>query len=72
MRRDGSDTIDGDSWDEAWGAVEKAVARGWARKERRIPPYLCVDEKSFAKHHRYETVICDAQRGTGRVRGGGA
>src|SRR5947208_3559349 len=43
--------------------IEEAVARGWARKERRIPPYLCVDEKAFAKRHRYETVICDAERG---------
>ena len=60
----GATRLTGTSWDEAWGAVEKAVARGWARKERRIPPYLCVDEKSFAKHHRYETVIGDAQRGT--------
>jgi len=56
------DTL-GTSWDEAWGIVEKAVARGLARKERRIPPYLCVDEKAFAKRHRYETVICDAERG---------
>src|SRR6266700_3165851 len=54
----------GTSWDKAWGIVEKAVARGLARKERRLPPYLCVDEKSFAKRHRYETLICDAQRGT--------
>jgi len=52
------------SWDEAWGIVERAVARGLARKPRRLPAYLCVDEKSFAKHHRYETVICDAERGT--------
>ena len=56
--------LTGTSWDEAWGMVEKAVARGLARKERRIPPYLCVDEKSFAKRHRYETLICDAERGT--------
>ena len=56
--------LTGSSWDAAWGIVEKAVARGLARKERRIPPYLCVDEKAFAKRHRYETVICDAERGT--------
>ena len=52
------------SWDETWGIVERAVARGLARKERRVPAYLGVDEKSFAKHHRYETVICDAEQGT--------
>ncbi len=56
--------LTGTSWDEAWRIVEKAVTRGLARKERRIPSYLCVDEKSFAKRHRYETVICDAERGT--------
>jgi len=56
--------LTGTSWDEAWRIVEKAVARGLARKPRRIPPYLCVDEKSFAKRHRYETVICDGERGT--------
>ena len=56
--------LTGTSWDEAWRIVEKAVARGLVRKPRRIPPYLCVDEKSFAKRHRYETVICDAEQGT--------
>lgn len=56
--------LTGTSWDEAWGMVEKAVARGLARKERRLPAYLGVDEKSFAQHHRYETLVCDAERGT--------
>ncbi len=56
--------LTGTSWDEAWGIMEKAVSRGWARKQRRIPRYLSVDEKSFAKRHRYETLICDAEGGT--------
>ena len=56
--------LTGTSWDEAWGVMQKAVARGGARKERRIPSYLCVDEKSFARRHHYETLICDAERGT--------
>jgi transposase len=60
----GATRLTGTSWDEAWGMVVRAVARGLARKPRRIPPYLCVDEKSFAKRHRYETVICDAEQGT--------
>jgi transposase len=60
----GATRLTGTSWDEAWSIVVRAVARGLARKPRRIPPYLCVDEKSFAKRHRYETVICDAERGT--------
>jgi len=51
-------------WDAAWKVVEKAVARGMSRKERRIPEYLGVDEKAFAKRHRYETLVCDLMRGT--------
>jgi transposase len=51
-------------WSESWGVLERAVARGFARKERRIPRLLSVDEKAFAKRHRYETLICDQERGT--------
>src|SRR3990172_7533625 len=54
----------GTSWDEAWGIVERAVARGLDRKERRIPQYLGVDEKAFSKRHRYETIVCDLKKGT--------
>jgi len=52
------------SWDQGWGIVEQAVRRGQARKPQRIPSYLGIDEKSFAKRHRYETLICDLKRGT--------
>jgi transposase len=52
------------SWDEAWRVVEKAVARGFARKQRRVPEYIGIDEKSFAKRHRYETIVCDLEQGT--------
>lgn len=52
------------SWDESWGVMAKAVARGKARKTHRIPEYLSIDEKAFAKRHRYETLICDLKRGT--------
>ena len=52
------------SWDEAWLIMERAVARGLARKKRCVPAQLCVDEKAFAKHHRYETLVCDRARGT--------
>jgi transposase len=44
--------------------MEEAVERGFSRKEKRIPDYLGMDEKSFAKRHRYETVVCDLKRGT--------
>jgi transposase len=52
------------TWDVAWGVVEKAVARGLARKQRRVPEYLSIDEKAFAKRHRYETLVCDLKEGT--------
>jgi len=52
------------SWDEAWHVMEKAVARGLARKQRRVPARLGIDEKAFAKRHRYETIVCDCERGT--------
>ncbi|MBI4482190.1 MAG: transposase [Acidobacteria bacterium] len=44
--------------------MQKAVQRGMARKERRLPRYLSIDEKAFAKRHRYETLVCDQERGT--------
>jgi transposase len=56
--------LTGTSWDEAWGILQRAVERGLARKERKIPEYLGVDEKAFAKRHRYETVVCDLKKGT--------
>lgn len=51
-------------WKEVWGALERAVKRGLKRKERRIPEYLSIDEKSFAKRHKYETLVCDLKNGT--------
>jgi transposase len=52
------------SWDEAWHIMEWAGARGLARKERRVPARLSIDEKAFARRHRYETLVCDCDRGT--------
>lgn len=60
----GVSRLTGASWDESWGVMAKAVARGKARKTHRIPEYLSIDEKAFAKRHRYETLICDLKRGT--------
>ena len=42
----------------------KAVQRGLSRKEKRIPDYLGIDEKSSAKRHWYETVVFDLKRST--------
>ena len=52
------------SWDEAWHVMERAVARGLNAKKRRVISLLGVDEKSFAKRHRYVTLVCDLKRGT--------
>lgn len=52
------------SWDEAWGIMERAVERGLLRKQRRIIPYLGVDEKAVAKRHQYVTLVSDLERGT--------
>jgi transposase len=60
----GATQILGLSWDEAWHLMERAVARGQARKVRRIIPHLGVDEKAIAKGHRYLTLVCDLAAGT--------
>lgn len=60
----GATHLTGTSWYEAWSVMEKAVERGLSRKKSRVPDYLGIDEKSFAKRHRYETVVCDLKRGT--------
>jgi len=51
-------------WDRCWNAVERAVERGRERKPNRIPERICVDEKSVAKGHVYETLVYDQERGT--------
>jgi len=51
------------SWDEAWGLMERAVRRGQAAKERRVPTLIGVDEKAAAKGHRYLTLVTDLERG---------
>ena len=51
------------SWDEAWGIKQRAVRRGLARRTRRVVAHLGVDEKAFAKRHRYCTVVADLDAG---------
>ena len=52
------------SWDEAWHLMQRAVGRGQKAKATRISTHLGVDEKSFAKHHNYVTLVCDLKQGT--------
>lgn len=52
------------SWDETFGCMNRAVNRGFLRKPKRIPEYIAVDEKSFAKGHKYETLVYDHVKGT--------
>lgn len=52
------------SWDEAWGVMARAVARGRSRKVAQPIPYIGVDEKAFRKGHRYHTIVCDLKRST--------
>jgi len=52
------------SWDEAHHLMARAVSRGLARRPRRIPAMIGIDEKAIAKHHRYVTIVCDLQAGT--------
>lgn len=51
------------SWDEAWGVMDRAVARGRAAKVPRAIRYLGVDEKAFRKGRQYHTIVCDIERG---------
>lgn len=50
----------GISWDEAWHLMDRAVARGMARKSAKVVPLLGVDEKSAGKgQQNYVTIISD-------------
>lgn len=52
----------------SWGSIDRimqrAVARGLARREKVAAKRLCVDETSFRKRHDYVTVVTDPQAGT--------
>ncbi len=52
------------TWDATWGVLSRAVTRGLARKPRRIPTRLGIDEKAIRKGHHYETIVVDLDTGT--------
>lgn len=51
-------------WHTCWEVMEDAVKRGQDRKPHKIPQRIGVDEKSFSKGHRYETLIYDLDNST--------
>jgi transposase len=56
--------LTGTSWDEGWGIRACAVARGLARKAKRVPARLGIDEKAVGKGHHDETLVSDRDGGT--------
>jgi transposase len=52
------------SWKEAMHLMERAVVRGQARKEQRLPTRLGIDDKHVGKSHPYLTVLYDLCQGT--------
>ena len=50
------------SWDEAWGIMRRAVARGLERRGTLELRHVGVDEKSFQRRHQYVTVVSDLER----------
>ena len=59
----GAARILGLSWDEAHHIMERAVARGLARRPHKVPRLMGIDEKSIAKGHRYATLAYDLEQG---------
>jgi transposase len=51
------------SWDEVHGVMQRAVARGLARKQARPLLAIGVDEKAHRKGHQYLTVVSDHDTG---------
>lgn len=51
-------------WHACWSIQERAVERGFKRKPHAIPQRIGVDEKSFARGHKYETLVYDLDKGT--------
>jgi len=60
----GAAKILGVTWDECWGIMDRAVRRGLALKEHRVPALIGVDEKSIAKGHSYMTLVYSIADGT--------
>ncbi len=51
------------TWDQVSGVMERAVRRGLARRDLKVPRRIGVDETSFQKRHEYVTVVADLETG---------
>lgn len=51
-------------WDQTWSIVERAVARGQARKQDLPLPHVGIDEKAFLKGQSYITLVYDLNAST--------
>jgi transposase len=51
-------------WDQTWSIVQRAVARGQARKQADPLPHVGIDEKAFLKGQSYLTLVYDLDRST--------
>jgi transposase len=51
------------SWGAVAGIQERAVRRGLARRDRKAPKRIGVDETSFQKRHEYVTTVNDLDEG---------
>lgn len=52
------------SWDEAWGLMERAVARGLTAKPTAAPAHVGVDEKAAGRGQDYITIVSNIDAGT--------
>ena len=52
------------SFDEVNGIMSRAIDRGFCNREEQSLKYLCIDEKSMRKGHKYLTVLSNPETGT--------
>jgi transposase len=51
-------------WDATWHIIERAVARGKARKEPSVLQRIGIDEKAFAKGRKYVSILYNLDNNT--------
>jgi len=51
-------------WDATWHIIERAVARGKARKEPSLLSRIGIDEKAFAKGMKYVSILYNLDNST--------